>query len=65
MVLLRTYFIVILLFIACFSVLLRYFIRKEGFDTSFWSDLTSTGCKCGKYRLFKTTREEFYNLEKI
>jgi outer membrane biosynthesis protein TonB len=40
-------------------------LRREGFDVGFWSDLTSTGCKCGKYQLFKASKEEFYNLKKV
>jgi|GEM_PF-6707035 len=40
-------------------------LGDAGLDISFWSDLTSTGMKCGKYRLHKKAKEEFYNLEKI
>lgn len=42
----------------------RKMLSDAGFDTGFWSDLKSTGQRCGKYRLFKKTFEEFYNLEK-
>lgn len=43
----------------------RKALGAAGLDVSFWSDLTSTGMKCGKYRLHKKAREEFYTLEKI
>lgn len=40
-------------------------LKEEGFDTSWWGNLESTGQKCGKYALSKRTTEEFYNLTKI
>ncbi len=40
-------------------------LHKEGFDTGFFGNLTSKGQTCGKYRLYKESNEEFYNLKKI
>jgi hypothetical protein len=47
------------------SGITKEILRAKGFDTSFWGDLSSTGQKCGKYRLSKKVNDELYNLEKI